>query len=55
MTDENDDRCETCNGKGKLPCPECYGTGSATGPDGKKHPCVKEITCWTCGGSGKSG
>lgn len=52
--DEEKERdCSSCGGRGRVTCPECNGSGTATGPDGKKHPCVREITCWSCGGSGK--
>ena len=44
--------CTTCNGTGKVTCPECNGEGHAMGPDGKEHPCVKEMTCTSCGGKG---
>lgn len=51
--DEEPKNCEVCEGRRKLTCPECHGIGEAIGPDGKIHPCVTEITCWACGGSGK--
>lgn len=45
--------CNKCSGKGQVECYECHGTGTAIGPDGKPHPCVRTVTCTDCGGSGK--
>lgn len=55
MADDDEDlvTCWACDGHKKVECPECQGTGQAIGPDGKIHPCLREITCWTCGGTGK--
>ena len=48
-----EETCGSCGGSGKVTCYECGGTGQAKGPDGKMHPCIKEVTCTTCGGKGK--
>lgn len=46
-------QCDTCKGSGEVTCPECHGSGTAIGPDGKPGTCIKKVTCTDCGGTGK--
>jgi len=46
-------QCQACGGLGKVTCPECNGKGWAIAPDGTVAPCVKEVTCMSCGGTGR--